>query len=187
MLTAPAASRPENLLIDTEDPFRKPQIGGEDGVLDDVNTGSVHVEAHELLCTGENDVLAEIICFIDKSYIDQKGKCTLEPVMFTLGIFSRKYRNRPEAWRPMGYIPNIDHLAPRANAVDKLHDYHYCLRIIMSEMIEYQKLQGIDWRMLMGNEWKDMRLKIPLSYIIGDTEGHDKTTSWLVERSIETP
>jgi hypothetical protein len=82
----------------------------------------------------------------------------------------------------MEYIPNLDHLAPRADAQKKLHDYHFCMNIIMSEMIEYQKLEGINWRMHLDNKWENVRLQIPLLYIIGNTEGHDKMAGRKIDR-----
>jgi len=183
MLTAPGAMKPENMAIDQKNPFDPPKLGGEDGFLDDINTGSVHVDSHEKYCVGETDIAANLIAFLDKSFLDQKGKLTLEPLMYSTSLFNRKYRNNPAAWRPMGYIPNLDHLAPRANAKDKLHDYHFCMSIIMSEMIEYQKLGGIDWQMIIDGTWTDVRLQIPLSFVIGDTEGHDKMAGRKIDRS----
>jgi hypothetical protein len=88
LLTAPEALDPANLLIDQKDPFGKPTIGGKNGILDDINTGTVYVEAHEKHCTGERDINAGILTFCDKSFVDQKGKLTLEPLMFTLGVFN---------------------------------------------------------------------------------------------------
>jgi hypothetical protein len=183
LLTSPEAMDPKNLLIDPVDPFKKPQFGGRDGILDDIDTGSVYVEAHKKYCTGAEDILAGLICFCDKSFVDLKGKLTLEPFMFTLTIFNRKFRNNPASWRPMGYIPNLDHIAPRAEAIKKLMDYHFCLKIIMSEMIEYQKLGGIHWKMLLDDQFKKVRMQIPMFYIIGDTEGHDKMAGRKIDRS----
>ena len=93
MLTAPAVLDPENILLDQKEPFAAPQLGGKDGFLDDINTGSVHVDSHQKYCTGETDILANLIAFIDKSHLDTKGKLTLEPIMYTTSLFTRKYRN----------------------------------------------------------------------------------------------
>ena len=184
LLTNPEAILAENLLFDPENPFKKPVEGGDDGYYADINTGSVYCNAWEERCRFENDFLCPVITFCDKSFCDHKGKLTLEPIMFTLGCFNLSFRNRPEAWRPMGYIPNLDHLAPRARAIDKLHDYHYCVEILMSEMIAYQRLQGIDWRFpVEGGDFIDMKLHIPLLYVIGDTEGHDKMAGRKVDRA----
>lgn len=182
LLTSPSGTDPDNLLVDQNDPFKPPIIGGEDGFLGDVNTGAVHVAAHKEFCTGPNDLLSELFLFVDKSFVDLKGKCTLEPVMYTTGLYNREFRNQPEAWRPMGYLPNLDHLAPRADAKKKLNDYHFCLKIILSEMIEYQKLGGIEWTMMLDGRMQEVRLQIPLSFIIGDTEGHDKLAGRKIDR-----
>ena len=50
------------------------------------------------------DVLCPIILYIDKTTLDTPGWLTLEPVYFTLGIWKWYVRNRPEAWRPLGYL-----------------------------------------------------------------------------------
>jgi hypothetical protein len=44
--------------------------------------------------------------------IDQHGRCSLEPGYVTLGIWNVATRNKAEAWRPLGYIPNL-YLFPR--------------------------------------------------------------------------
>ena len=183
LLTNPVAMQEENLLVDLNDPYKKPKYGGDDGYLDDLDTGEKAVTAHEKYCTGEHDILASIIGFLDKTHLDLKGKLTLEPFMFTLMLFKRQYRVKAEAWRPMGYIPNIEHLAPRAKPEDKLRDYHFCLRIVMSEMIEYQKLGGIAWTLRGGQGNIPCRLQIPLHFIIGDTEGHDKLAGRKVDHA----
>jgi hypothetical protein len=41
LLTDPVGMRPENLLVDMNDPFKIPKYGGEDGYLDDIDTGQV--------------------------------------------------------------------------------------------------------------------------------------------------
>jgi hypothetical protein len=185
LLTDPVGMLPENLLIDLNDPFKSPKYGGEEGFLGDVNTGSVFSDNHGTHCKNPKlDIPAYIIGFLDKSHLDLKGKLTLEPFMYTLSIFNRAWRNKAEAWRPLGYVPNIDHAAPRAEAKDKLYDYHFCLRLIMSEMAAYQRLGGLDWKLpdLNGVAFP-CKLQIPLLFIIGDTEGHDKLAGRKVDRS----
>lgn len=186
LLTDPVAMQPENLLIDQNDPFRKPVVGGEDGVYDDVDTGSVYCDAWEKYCKGEQDILAALILFIDKSHVDRKGKLTQEPVMVTTSLWNRQFRNLPDAWLNLGSVPNLDHVAPRASATDKLCDYHYCLKIIMSELIAFQRLsleQGLNWEMMINGRMQKVVLRMPMLFIIGDTEGHDKLCGRKVDRS----
>ena len=131
LLTDPALMQAKNLNIDRENPYKPPKLGGDRGIFDDFQSGSVHCEAHRRYCTGPTDILNEILIFIDKSHLDVKGKHTLEPVMFTMDLFKRELRNQPGAWRPIGYLPNLDKLCPHASPDEKLKDYHLCLRIFL--------------------------------------------------------
>jgi hypothetical protein len=73
----------------------------------DIDTSYVYQTAHKNLCTRPNQFVCGIICYLDKLATGQHGHLSLEPVYFVLSIFNKKTRNRPEAWRPLGYIPNI--------------------------------------------------------------------------------
>ena len=183
LLTDPVAMQAENLNIDPKNPFAPPKVGGEDGHYGDFNTGTVHKDAHARYCTEASDILAELTLFIDKTHLDNKGKHTLEPVMFTTGLFKRKFRNQHEAWRPLGFIPNLDLLAPHADVDDKQMDYHFCLRIILSELAAHQKLGGIKWTLAFGTDEVPCRLQIPVNCILGDTDGHDKLCARRVNRT----
>jgi hypothetical protein len=184
LLTDPALMQTDNLNIDKDNPYKAPKVGGDSGFFDDFQSGSVHCEAHRRYCNGPTDILNEILLFIDKSHLDVKGKHTLEPVMFTMDIFKRELRNLPQAWRPLGYLPNLDQLCPHASADEKLQDYHFCLRIILSELAAYQKLGGIDWKInLDGINNTECRFQIPVNCFMGDTEGHDKACCKKVCRS----
>jgi hypothetical protein len=45
--------------------------------------------------------------YLDRIYINQHCRCLLEPGYATLGIWNVATRNKAEAWRPLGYIPNL--------------------------------------------------------------------------------
>lgn len=189
MLSNPVIMCQENLLFDMDDPFVPPSIGGGDNKYGDVNTGSLFVEAYEERCRVRNlDIMAGIIAFVDKSHLDNKGKLTLEPFMVTFGFFKREFRNKPEAWFPLGYLPNMNHVAPHADPDNKMKDYHYCLEIILSEMVQYQKLNGIYWKLPQPKKQRfvEVRIHIPLLYVIGDTEGHDYLCGRKVDRMTGT-
>ena len=183
LLTDPVAMQQENLYLDPNNPFEPPQEGGKDGYYDDFHTGKVHCEAYRRYCKSARDILAEILLFIDKTHIDLKGKHTLEPVMFTTALFKRKYRAQHQAWRPLGYIPNLDLLAPHAKPESKQQDYHYCLRIIFSELAAYQNIEGLEWTFAFGEKEIPCRLQIPVNCIMGDTDGHDKLCARKLNRT----
>ena len=186
LLSDPELMKESNLLIDPKNPFQKPKLGGNDGFLGEINTGSVFVDAYNRMCTHEKDLLVPILLGMDKSHCDVKGKLTLEPLMWTLGIFNLETRRKPQAWCRLGHMPNLDHLAPRANAVKKLKDYHFILRVMMEELIQFQKLGGIEWTLCLDGKEVDVRLQIPVMFCIGDTEGHDKLVGRKVDRNTMT-
>ncbi len=96
----------KNLLFpNPDDPLAPPPAEVKN--IADIDTGHVYRNAYKNLCTCPNHVVCGIICYIDKLAMDRHGHLSLEPVYFTLSIFNQKTRNGPEAWRPLGYIPNI--------------------------------------------------------------------------------
>ena len=176
LLTDPFAVQPENLSFPEDDPFRAPVLGGVDDHFDGIETGSMSCTAHERFCTQPNDILCELILFIDKTHLDVKGRHTVEPVMFTLGIFNRSFRNQHRAWRPLGFIPNIDSIAPHATADQKQEDKGHSLRILLSEMVSHQTVGGLDWQFTIGEKGIKARLQIPVNTVMGDGVGFE----WLL-------
>ena len=176
LLTDPFVMQPENLSFSPDDPFLPPKAGGRDGHYDGIETGSISETAHRIFCTEPNDILCELILFIDKTYLDVKGRHTLEPVMFTLGIFNRGFRNQHRAWRPLGFIPNIDVIAQHCGADDKQQDKAWCLRILLSELVAHQELGGLRWDFAFGDKSIECRLQIPVHTVMGDTVGFE----WLL-------
>ena len=154
----------DNLLIDAEDPFSVPQEGC---ILDDLNSGWWHRETHQQICTGDNELLLPIILFIDGGKITER--LSVEPIVFTLGIFNRATRNLPSAWRTLGYIENVynstDTEAATKNAEAKARDYH---SIIERHLQEIKSIQGIDggfnWLLRCGQSQKDVVFKIAIQF-----------------------
>jgi hypothetical protein len=109
----------------------------------DVDTGQVFRSAHGHLCTGPNDVLCLLIMYLDRICIDQHGRCLLEPGYATLGICNVATRNKAEAWRPLGYIPNLYLLFKnenkfRMNSLEKLRMYHEILDAMLASLLNYK-------------------------------------------------
>jgi hypothetical protein len=96
----------ENMLFpDMDNPLAPPPPTVE--TIADADTGQVFHSAHGHLCTRPNDVLCPLIMYLDRICIDQHGRCLSEPGYATLGIWIVATRNKAEAWRPLGYIPNL--------------------------------------------------------------------------------
>ena len=53
-----------------------------------------------------NTMLVPVIFYIDASVTGQFDKLSVESLKITLGIFNRKARDKPHAWRDIGFVPN---------------------------------------------------------------------------------
>ena len=71
-----------------------------------------------------------LVVFGDKSHTDQHGTLSLTPDTFTATFFNRAVRNNPDAWWPMGYIPNSAHAnVSTIKSTTKSQSEHYCMRM----------------------------------------------------------
>jgi hypothetical protein len=146
----------------------------------DIDTGDVYRTAYKNLCTRPNQVICGIICYIDKLATDRHGHLSLEPVYFTLSIFNQKTRNQPEAWRPLGYIPNIGLMSKAESthtmkSLAKVQLYHDILSKIFGSLVDLQgKEGGLPYQFFYRGKVYNALLLFPLLVILGDTESHDR-------------
>jgi len=160
----------ENLLLNPDDIFAIPPRVTKVG---DINTGTVFRNAYNLYAKGKNNIiLCPIIFFIDKTFTDTNGRLNLEQIRFTLGIFKREVRNRPQAWRTLGYITDQARLKTDVTW-QKSMDYHFMADIILQSFKEAQK-DAIGWKLQLNNSTKLVYFRCPVLFIVGDTDGHDK-------------
>jgi hypothetical protein len=169
--------KPDNLLIDPNNPFSAPSSS----YCGDINTGSAFMAARKQYIHHSNELLCPIIFFIDRTHTDINGRLCLEPIRFTLGIFNRETRNNPNAWRTIGYIYDQAHIASK-DPKTKVIDYHYMISKILEEFKALQKT-SIQWILKLHEKEFDVFLKIPVMFIIGDTDGHDKMCGRYTSRS----
>ena len=173
LLTDDHLMKPENLILSDDNqlsfvPSKRYQI------IDDIHTGKCYKMAYQkYIQNPDQELLCPIIFFIDKTHTDIHGRLCLEPVQFTLGIFNRDTRDKAKSWRTLGYIPNIPK-NPNDTTEQRLQDYHSILSKILESFNNAQN-NPIIWKFKLpdGLE-KFYALKIPVLFIIGDTEGHDK-------------
>ena len=176
LLTNKSLMKEENLLLDSKNPLKKPSLSN---TFNDVNSGWWYQKTVNTYCTNNNDLLLPIILFIDGSNIDKSGRLSAEPVSMTLGIFNRDTRNKPEAWRTLGFIESLEHKVVddeiKINKqLGKINDYHAILGMILKEMKNLQgKSGGFHWNLSMRNTSYDVVFKVVLQFIIGDCKGND--------------
>jgi hypothetical protein len=176
LLTYNALMQGQNLLLPSKSPFGLPP-GAFADEYNDLDSGSVWKDGYNLYCTNkEKDVYNGHVFFQDKTHMAGKSKITLEPLEFTFGLFRRQIRNMPRAWMKLGYVPNIDQVAPQATSDQKSTDLQFIMQFLFAEFVQYQRLEGIDFALAYPSpsQIHDVRLHIPIHVNTGDTEGHDK-------------
>lgn len=204
LFTDPDLLSPENCIM-YDRYYRNPnlfqQLPIEDRFYSDIHTGSWFLNAYNKICSNPHDILCPIILFIDGTPIDQYGHLVLEPVMMTLGIFSKETRNKPKSWRLLGYIPEENNHLDNLNVVDndvnntmhtaaahnnfndqvkKRMDYHHILSYILKDIVDIESSNGILWNIIKpsanGQEctMELVRFRFTVSFVIGDAVGLDK-------------
>jgi len=148
----------------------------------EVNSGNWWKQAVTHECTGPKDVLWPLIMFIDGMKVDNHaGKLRLEPITFTFSRFKRWVRNQDNAWRTWAYMEDVkqplygpDNEPVAVTPKQRLQEYHDVLAFLMQDLKRIQE-NGIKWTLDFGDDGQhDVVLKVPLQFIIGDCEGHDK-------------
>ena len=83
-------------------------------MMNDVSDGSVFQMAHKFhVKVGNRDIVVAPLVFVDKSFVDVKGRLCIEPVSFTLSFFTKEARKLPLVWRPLGCINNMSQLTTK--------------------------------------------------------------------------
>ena len=167
---------PDNLIYG-EDIFRREDKPGRDHEYGEINTGNWWRRTQRSMCRNASDVLCPIIIYIDTTHVKSKAA---EALSFTVGLFKSSTRNNPRAWRNLGMIPGkLKDLIPQGKykQTEKgeihLNDWHHVCKVLLSDFKKVQEQDGIDFE-LFG---KKCILRIPIMFIIGDIEGHDKICS----------
>ena len=164
----------DNLLFRDNSPFTPPPHNiSPTEHLSDINDGKLYKDAYKkYILNPQREVLCPLILFIDKTFVDQKSRLTLEPLAFTLGIFDKFTRRKHYAWRSLGYVINfrgLNHESPD----DKCRDYHHLLSAMLQSLKDAQQTNGIAWTMKYKGNTYNVVFKIPILCILGDTLGHD--------------
>ena len=154
--------------------------------IKDINDGQNYKNAYYKWCKGNKDVLCVIILFCDQTHCNTNGNLKLEPLIMTLGIFNKECQWKSQAWRTVGYIPNMGQFQnKKLNASQKQADYHTMLDVVVSPIATIQtKHNGIYWKIPWNNELHPTILKCPVLFIMGDSQGHDKLCGQILNYGI---
>jgi hypothetical protein len=162
------------LLMNGPSPYSNPEK--KPAVFDDFNTGSRYIDSHFNLKQDDIDYPLGIINFIDASVFDKSDRLGTEMVAFTISLLNRETRNKSQAWRSLGSIPNfkrVDH----KSADEKIVDYHLLLGELLLDIEILQRSKaGILWPLMYGGKFHMIRIKPYMLCSLGDTPGQNALT-----------
>ena len=140
--------------------------------ISDISTSYLHQASVDRFCTEPHHMPVPIKIFYDKANLDQKGGLAVAPVLFSLGFLKTEILHQSFSWRILSYIPNLEIGQGRSNtkgADEKQREHHKVLAEALKEFQEVCNSGGFK-TVIRG---KTVVLKIFISYIIGDTAGHN--------------
>ena len=96
----------EDYLFFGDDPRQPPPKQVE--WIADLNTGEAHLKTYERLVTNPaRQVLLPVVMYIDGATTGQFSELPITALKIALGIHKRTTRDKPYAWRPIAYIPQV--------------------------------------------------------------------------------
>ena len=75
--------------------------------LEDLNTGQAYLRSHEKMITKPNQVLLSVPFYIDAANTGQFADLPVTPLKLSLGTHKRETRDKPFAWKALGYVPIV--------------------------------------------------------------------------------
>ena len=195
-----------NLVVNGDDPFL-PYLNTT-GSADEIMDGSWYPDTLERLTEPPRqfcpnmEFLFPIVVYLDKTGTALNQRYPLEPVLFTTAIIRRALRNCPRAWRPVGFIPDLetkskaekDYLRTKVPG-NASHNYHRCLQVILTEAFQRIQDKGMFVWLRLGDQVKKVKLRPQLCCIFNDGKSADAMCSRYggyyncvrISRSCETP
>jgi hypothetical protein len=168
----------EDYLFFGNDPLASPP--SQLNYVEDLNTGRAYTETYaKLISKPGKQVLLPVIFYIDAANTGHFADLPVTAVKFSLGIFSRKAREKDHMWRILGYIPAISKHKSRGRrimldsmhvdgvmayqdaledegladdtAVSKAQDFHKMLEIVLDSYVDLQNT-GFMWDLQYRNK-----------------------------------
>ena len=180
--------------------------------VEEVNTGRAYTRTYkELIERPGEQVLLPVIFYIDGATTGQFADLPVTAVKISLGIFSRKAREKDHLWRILGYIPAVmkhkskgrrimldsmhvdgvmahqdaleDEGVADNNAVSKAQDFHSMLEVVLNSYVKLQNT-GFIWDLpYKGKIYKDIEFVLFTPFVKSDGEEADKLCGKYLSRT----
>ena len=102
LLTDPRVTDSDCNFLDPQDPFKPPPYPR---VIGELHTGLAYYKAYKKYIMKPKQILLPIVMYIDGAATGQFRNLPITILKFALGIHTRRYRDKPHAWRDLGYVP----------------------------------------------------------------------------------
>ena len=175
-----------NLDVNEQDPFAK--FNSRNKKISCSNGASWYKNAWEKLCTDPKDFLVPIIFACDETNMGRCGAC---PLLFTTTLLNQRCRNLPEAWRPLGFIYDLNLLKSNKQQTKmsgemKTHRLHTVFKTVLQSFHDAQQGTSLhNIHLSLGKvKQKVVNLKVPLFFIIGDMKGGDQMCCTSISYSV---
>jgi hypothetical protein len=164
----------DNLCVNSKVSDRfKPFIPGMDDLFLEVLGADWYQRTGQQLPSNEMYFLIPLIFYADKTGTDVNQRYSLEPWLFTLALFRRHIRENPDAWRYLGFIPDLHTIATKGmSAQEKMDLYHRCLIEILKDVVDLQKNPPL-LKVRLGNQVKYVRAVLQVAFVMGDQKSND--------------
>lgn len=198
----------DDYLFFNDDPFAVPPDTIQH--ISDINTGQAHRRtSRQLIRKPGKQIALPIIAYIDGASTGQFVDLKITAFKFTLGIFNRKARSRPNLWRTLGYVPEIRSRKSRGKRIlqesrhvdgtslpvndpnegneaesksEKAQDFHTILAIILESFIPLQE-RGFNWDLRYKGKSYEVEFIPYFAFIICDTDEADRLCGAYTSRS----
>jgi hypothetical protein len=171
----------------TEESF-KPYVSS--GGFDEIHDGDWYKETcqqisdyMESIGSTEAWICLAIIGYVDKTGTDAYQRYGVEPFLFTLAILNRMARGRDNAWRVLGFVPDLDlksssskkrYRNTKLGKGRSVRQYHACLSKILDSFSSSQQMNVRRTAYIrIGDKVKRVRVFTPLAFVIGDGKSND--------------
>ena len=134
--------------------------------------------------------------YIDESETVTYGRYSFQPlIMFPL-ILTVKARNRNTSSRVIALIPDLEakssavkaysRAGEKLNTGTSMRNFHQCMAVALHSLKTYQNEGGIITYLQLGNQIRNVQVKIPVGCILGDAKSQDtlcgRFLSWTTKR-----
>ena len=166
----------DNLDVNRNDPYSR--YSSPDGKLSCPNSSQWYKNAWKHCCKEPEDMLVPIIFACDETQLGNSGAC---PLLFTTTLLNQEQRNKATSWRPLGFIYDLHILQSKTEYKKQSPEFkslrlHAIYKAVLKSFEDAQKTDILKNKIIQFGDFppKEVNIKVPLHYIIGDMQGGDK-------------